>query len=124
MSEKNPVGRPKISVDWEQAQNCAQIGCTKKEIAAILGCSEDTLERRCAEDHGVNFAVWYEKHFSLLKRSLRRKQIEVALNDKNTQMLIWLGKNTLGQADKQEVTETSEQIIVQRKYDPEDLKEE
>jgi len=37
-----------------------------------------------------------------LQMSLRRKQIEVALKG-NVSMLIWLGKQMLGQMDKQEL---------------------
>jgi hypothetical protein len=37
------------------------------------------------------------------RATLRLSQYSTAVRDKNTQMQIWLGKNRLGQSDKQEV---------------------
>lgn len=67
-------------------------------MAAVLGCSVDTLERNYAEaikegrEHG--------------KSSLKRKQYEVAMSG-NVSMLIWLGKVVIGQID------TSRQFVDQ-----------
>jgi len=69
----------------------ASIGCTVDEMATILGCSGRTLQRR--------FVTPIERGRSRLNRSLRRKQAEMALNG-NVTMLIWLGKQYLGQRDK------------------------
>ena len=93
-----PAGRPKIELtekDWEQAEKMAYIWCTGEEIAAILGISYDTLERRIIERGYKNFADWYKKHESGGKMALRRHQARMA--EKNATMAIWLGKQNLGQ---------------------------
>jgi hypothetical protein len=88
-------GRPKIKVDAALVEKLAGIGCPNKEIAAIVGCSVDTLDRRCADV----IAKGRENG----KTRIRQKQIQVALGG-NVAMLIFLGKNMLGQTDKQEIT--------------------
>ena len=76
------------------------------EIASFFEVSEDTIERRVKETHGVTFAEHYKTLSGGGKISLRRKQMDVALSG-NVSMLIWLGKQYLGQKDK---TETDTKI--------------
>lgn len=92
---KSKVGRPKANVDPRLVEQLASIGCSNKEIAAACNCSTDTIER--------NFAAEITKGRENGKTRLRKKQIEVALAG-NVTMLIFLGKNMLGQADKQEIS--------------------
>jgi precorrin-4 methylase len=94
-AEPAKVGRPKANVDPRLVEQLASIGCSMKEIAAACNCSVDTLER--------NFAEQITKGRENGKTRLRKKQIEVALAG-NVTMLIFLGKNMLGQADKQEIS--------------------
>ena len=85
------MARPLAKIDPKQVENLAAIGCTTPEIAAVLECSEDTLERR--------FAGPLKKGRLKLKTSLRRMQYQAAAAG-SIPMLIWLGKNLLGQADQ------------------------
>ena len=82
----------KKDIDPEQVRKLAAIGCTDVEIGDIVGCSHDTLTRRFKEHLVFGRANG--------KMSLRRKQWETALSG-NVAMLIWLGKQILGQTDKQ-----------------------
>lgn len=96
-------GRPRIEIsadDWEKAEKMAHIQGTRDEISYILGISNDTLERRLKERGYDTFGDWYKKYSAGGKMSLRRKQHELALSG-NCSMLIWLGKQYLGQKDKQ-----------------------
>jgi hypothetical protein len=110
MSEKKPdkkktatkAGRPKADVDADMVEKLAGIGCPNSEIAALVGCSVATLDR--------NFAEVMHKGRENVKTRLRKKQIELALAG-NVTLLIWLGKQMLGQAEKVEArTEHSGQI--------------
>ena len=94
-AEPAKVGRPRADVDPRLVEQLASIGCSNKEIAAACNCSTDTIER--------NFAAEITKGRENGKTRLRKKQIEVALAG-NVTMLIFLGKNMLGQADKQEIS--------------------
>lgn len=68
----------------------ASIGCTDREIARWFDVDENTLR--------YNFSDILEKGREDLKHSLRRAQIKLALSG-NAVMLIWLGKNILGQQE-------------------------
>ena len=81
----------------------AKIGCSVGEIAAVTGCSPDTLQRR--------FAVVIKNGHEHRNCSLRRAQYDVAVNKKNATMLIWLGKQFLDQRDKLD-TEHSGSIAI------------
>ena len=113
---KNKGGRPRIEFDdkqWASIEEMCNILCTGEEIAGVLGVSYDTLEKRIKETHEISFTEYYKKHGSKGKRSLRRLQWKAA-EAGNTSMLIWLGKQWLGQTDRQEseATITTKVIIV------------
>ena len=95
------MARPRKEVDWETVNKLCGIHCTGEEIASVLEVSYDTLQRRCQEKHDCGFADYYKKASSNGKISLRRQQYAVAMKG-NVSMLIWLGKNWLGQTDKVE----------------------
>lgn len=84
------MGRKPIEIDEVLVEKLASIHCTMEEIASICNCSVDTLERRFAE----TIKVAKDKGRS----SLRRYQWEGAQKG-NPAMLIWLGKQLLGQKD-------------------------
>jgi len=89
------MGRPEVEVDESVVEELAAIFCTLKEIAAVVGCSIDTLERR--------FAVIIAKGRERGKTTLRRTQWQAAVKG-NVVMLIWLGKQYLDQQDKTQLT--------------------
>jgi len=86
-------GRPRKHVDLELVEKLAHIQCTYSEVAATLGVSVDTLQRN------KDFAVVYKKGAEGGRKSLRRMQFESALKG-NATMMIWLGKQYLGQSDQ------------------------
>jgi hypothetical protein len=96
------MARPLAQIDWDQVDKMCAIHCTGEEQAAILGVSYDTLNRACQREHECSFAEYFKKKASHGRMSLRRKQYTAAM-DGNTTMLVWLGKNWLGQSDQPEV---------------------
>lgn len=84
------VGRDKKVIPPEQVQDLASIGCTDRDVANFFGIDENTLR--------YNFSDYLIKGREELKVSLRRAQLKLALGG-NATMLIWLGKNILGQTD-------------------------
>lgn len=95
-------GRPR-KVLTEDAQklieNMARIFCTEEEIATCLGTTPDTLLN---ENNKELFRDAIKRGQANGHQSLRRKQYESAMKG-NTTMLIWLGKQYLGQTEKQVV---------------------
>ena len=84
------VGRDKKPVNPKEVYQLAALNCKDKEIAEWIGIDENTLR--------YNFSVELIKGRENLKQSLRQAQIKLALSG-NATMLIWLGKNILGQSD-------------------------
>jgi hypothetical protein len=80
---------------------------TQEYCAEKLGISVDSLARRLNEI-GTHFAEYKNKRREGIRVSLMQKQYEVAMQG-NVSMLIWLGKQYLGQTDKQE-TETNTKL--------------
>jgi AraC-like DNA-binding protein len=95
------MGCPTIIIDWPAFEEMCKIQCTIEEISSILGISVDTLERRVKEEYKVTFAEYIQSKRSEGKASLRREQYIKAVRNKDTTMQIWLGKQWLGQTDKQ-----------------------
>lgn len=91
------MARPRKKVDVELVKKLASIHCTGDEIADIVGISRDTLDRR--------FADIIKEARSVGKSSLRRLQWQSAQKG-NVAMLIWLGKQLLGQKDKIDFSES------------------
>jgi hypothetical protein len=85
------AGRPKIILDAVEIEKLAQMQCSYEEMAAFFSVSADTIRD--------NYSTIVEKGREHGKMSLRRKQLSVAMGG-NVAMLIWLGKQYLGQHDK------------------------
>ena len=104
--DKNLGGRPRIEFtdqDFQRLIAMAQIQCTAEEIAGVFGISPDTLDRRIKERGYAGFAELYKKHSDEGKASLRRMQWKAA-EEGNPTLLVWLGKQMLGQTDKRDLT--------------------
>ena len=94
-------GRKPIEIDYAKAEKLAAIMCTQSEIASVLGVSLALLE------HDPEFIRIHKKGMEQGKASLRRMQYSAA-KDGNITMQIWLGKQYLGQRDKQDVEHSGE----------------
>jgi hypothetical protein len=101
IKEPKTMGRPRIEIDWEQFDKLCGLQCTLAEISSYFDCSEDTIERRVVETYCITFAERFAQKRGRGKIALRRKQYEGAMAG-NVTLLIWLGKQYLGQVDKQE----------------------
>jgi len=95
--KKNPGGRPRIEIDIENLRGLAVIHCTQDEIAAVLKISTSTLDRMLADKDGKYWCA-YKEGLASGKKSLRRAQVAAAMKGNST-MLVWLGKQILGQRD-------------------------
>jgi hypothetical protein len=93
------TGRPKKVIDWEEVDKLCAIACTGVEIAAFIEVEYDTLVRAVKRKFKMTFAEYYEQKSALGNVSLRRRQFKAA-QDGDRAMLIWLGKQRLGQSEK------------------------
>jgi hypothetical protein len=87
---KRKVGRPRKELDVNQIKTLAEIGCTCSEIAAVMSCSENTLR--------ANYCDIIKSGVESGNASLKHLQFKAAKAG-SVAMLIWLGKQRLGQRD-------------------------
>lgn len=84
-------------MDYTIAERAASIGCTREETAALLGVQRDTLQVHLERDTKLRDAL--EVGAAKGRATLRRAQWKGAVEEGNPTMLIWLGKQLLGQKD-------------------------
>jgi IS30 family transposase len=94
------AGRPKLEIDSDQVRKLAALHCTVDEIADILNCGRDTIYRHCREELDRGRAEG--------RMRLRTMQFKSAQSG-SASMLIWLGKQILGQRDQQEIINVDEE---------------
>ena len=104
---KKPLGRPKKKLDRKQINKYIDQQLSIRAIAEIVGVAPQTIIN--------SFKTKLQKRKNAdiitrvgLRQQLREAQWNSAIKGKNTAMMIWLGKNELGQADKIETTEMQE----------------
>ena len=103
------MARPVIEIKKEQFESLCNLQCTLDEIAGFFKCSSDTIERWCKRTYNTSFAEAYKTYSQGGKISLRREQWKLAQKG-NASMLIWLGKQWLGQTEKVEQTTSFEDL--------------
>ena len=84
------IGRDKVVIPEEEVAQLSQYHCTNKEMADFYGVPLQTFMD--------NFRDIIDKNKIITKQRLRKAQLDLALNGDKT-MLIWLGKNILGQQE-------------------------
>ncbi len=113
------IGRPLKQIDANQVYKLAAMFCTDDEIAGFFGCAETTIKKR--------FRNELDAGRSAGKMSIKRKQYTLAVENGNVAMLIWLGKQYLGQRDKMDTSvrdETPGRYAYLKKMTDEELKAE
>ena len=96
------VGRNKTIIPEEQVAQLAQYHCTNKEMADFFDVPLQTFVD--------NFRDIITKNRLITKQRLRKAQLDLALNKHDRVMLIWLGKQMLGQAENP-ISEESNQVL-------------
>lgn len=96
---KKPRGRPLKEVDLGIAENLCLKQLTAEEIAGILNITVETLNSRISAEYNENYSEWKKRVCSSGLGQLRESMWDMAVNDKNTTMAIWLSKQYLGMRD-------------------------
>ena len=100
-AEYKTVGRPKSVFNERELKFLCSIHCTLDEIAGFFQMNKDILRRKIKSEYGINWTQFYERNSQGSRVSLRRRQIQAAMEG-DTKMLVFLGKNMLGQKEKVE----------------------
>ena len=108
------MARVRIEIDYVSLDKLLAMQCTLEECAAFFDISEDTIERAVKRDKKMSFKEYRDIKKQAGSISLRRAQWKKATEKLDTTMLIFLGKQYLGQTDK---TETESNINIQNEID-------
>ena len=104
------MARPKVDIDWERVNELLEADCEGTEIAAHLGIVPDTLYKRCQEDNKLRFSDYLQQKKAKGNSLLKEEQFKMATSKDDSQtkksMLIWLGKQRLGQSEKKDLSHT------------------
>jgi len=98
--------KKRIKIDGKEVQKLASYGLNNTEIAEFYNVSEGTIRKQYSE--------FLTKGRSNVKMRLKKKQIDVAMKG-NVSMLIWLGKQYLGQSEKAEEKNRITIVIVRKR---------
>mgnify|MGYP006945375308 CR=1 FL=1 len=91
------MGRPQKEIDQTQFEKLCGLQCTLEEICGWFDVTDKTLDGWCMRTYGKHFSEVFSKKREAGKISLRRSQWRLA--EKSAAMVIFLGKNYLGQSD-------------------------
>lgn len=97
------MARPNKEIDWDMVDKLLEADCEGTEIAAHIGIHPETLYKRCQKEKGIGFSEYLKEKKAKGNSLLKKVQFDAAVVDKDRGMLIWLGKQRLGQKDKQEL---------------------
>ena len=85
------IGRPELGIDPKKVEQYAQLGMKTTEIAGMFDCDEGVIRRRFKKEYLAGKG----------KRALELRAAQYKkMQSGDTAMLIFLGKNELGQADR------------------------
>ncbi len=106
------MARPEAEIDWEKVDELLISGCLGTELASFFGVHPNTFYRRVEDYYNVSFSEYSQQKRSTGEALLRHHQFQKALGitkkGDNT-LLIWLGKNRLGQKESHEEKQSPKQ---------------
>jgi hypothetical protein len=120
-------------IDMEKLKELCSIGCTIMEAEAVLRLDTETITKAVKHFTGMSWKEFFKKHSTDFKMSLRRLQMRSAEGDydidnnkynivPSVPMQIWLGKQFLGQKDRNETVVEEKTNIPQFEWaDAEDV---
>lgn len=104
------MGRKRINIDKAEFEKLCRMQCTEAEISGFFEVSQDTILRWCQRTYKKTFEEVFAEKRAGGKPSLRRAQYDLAMSG-NPTMLIWLGKQWLGQCEKPAKSDEPEDVI-------------
>ena len=98
------MGRPKFPWDWEKYDNICKHGLFKRDVAELMGCSEDLIDIKMKE-LGTVFSAYRDQKMAHTRFSLIQKAIRMALAGNNNTMMIFCLKNLCRWSDAGQLDE-------------------
>lgn len=86
-----------IAINRKMFEKLAEAGATYSSFKDVYG--ENTLEKFCKLTYGLDAQTSIRQFAQKGKDKLKLAQYETAVEKRNAVMLIWMGKQMLGQSD-------------------------
>jgi hypothetical protein len=96
------AGHPVKEINWSEIELAAEKQWNLKQLAALVGCDVKTLVAGIQRQYGIESSAYLAIKKEVGWARLLTKQYDMAM-DGSVALLIWLGKNYLGQSDKQHI---------------------
>lgn len=93
------VSRPLIPIDWDRTDELLEAGALGTEIAAYFGMHPETFYDRVRTKYEIGFTQYVAEKKSKGDALIREAQYKKAIRKLDNTMLIWLGKQRLGQKE-------------------------
>lgn len=93
------MGREPLLFEWEKVETLLASGCTIEQAALSVGLTYSQLKTKVEKEKRISITEYADIQKQCGDFCLLRKQFELAMKG-CVPMLIWLGKQRLGQADK------------------------
>jgi hypothetical protein len=101
--KKSNAGRKKIVINWARVNSALEAGANGVQVAAMLGMHPDTLYNKCKALYNMDFSAYMQTKRESGNEKLLKAQYNLAIQENDRAMLIWLGKQRLNQSEKREV---------------------
>lgn len=93
------MSRPEKPIDWKRVDEMLEAGCLGTEIAANYDVHPNTFYDRVVQKYGLSFTDYCSEKRFKGESNLREAQYKKAIKKLDNTMLIWLGKQRLGQRE-------------------------
>jgi hypothetical protein len=112
--------RSQAEIDWDKVDELLIRGSPGTEVAAHFGIHPDTLYKKIESKYHMGFSAYLHEKRSYGNALLRAQQFDKAMGytkKGDTQLLLKLGQERLGQKDSKENDEKSNTIQLKVNYD-------
>jgi hypothetical protein len=103
--------RPIKEIDWDVVDELLEAGCSGVEIAARFGMHPNTLYLKVEEETKLSFSEYSTQIQANGDSILRKVQFDTATKDKDKALLIWLGKQRLGQKEPKDTKDIDSDFV-------------
>jgi AraC-like DNA-binding protein len=84
------MSRPKVSIDFQQAESLMRMKPSLADTAAFFHVSEDTIERIIVRECGLSFVKFRERHMVHCRHELIRKAFSMAMEGDKSMLALCL----------------------------------
>lgn len=103
--------RPEKLIDWQRVDELLEAGCLGTEIASFFGMHPNTFYDRVVAKYNMSFTDYSSQKRATGEALIREAQYKKAIKKLDNSMLIWLGKQRLGQREDNSEKREPEEIL-------------